>query len=219
MADQNSEKLKRAKERMILLNLKSRDIKEEKVLKAMAEVPREAFVPEKYKPRAYEDNPLPIGTGQTISQPYIVAKMTQELQLDESCDVLEIGTGCGYQAAVLAKIAKKVYTVERHHELMEAAQANLEKIGIGNVEFHLGDGSKGWHEDKKFDRIIVTACMPSVPDTLIDQLKNDGILIAPVGSIYSQMLVRVKNNFGQLKQESLCGVRFVRMIGEHGFDK
>ena len=205
------------KDTMLQIHLKGRDITDPAVLDAIAQVPREEFIPEKYKPNAYEDRPLPIGTGQTISQPYIVALMTQCLQLTKNMQVLEIGTGSGYQTAILAKLAKKVYTIERHNQLTEAAQAALGRLGIQNVEYFIGDGSKGWPEKKIFDRAMITAAVPSPPQLIVDQLCENGLLVAPVGGPFTQDLIVYEKKQSSLSAKTVCGCRFVKLIGDHGF--
>jgi protein-L-isoaspartate(D-aspartate) O-methyltransferase len=209
---------------MLKLDLKGRGIANERVLKAMAEVPREEFVPESYLSQAYADGPLPIGMGQTISQPYIVALMTQELWIDSDCEVLEIGTGSGYQTAVLSKLAKKVYTVERFTELSESAQVVLGRLGVSNVEFYIGDGSCGWPESKLpksgyFDRIMVTAAVPQIPKPLLGQLVNGGFLVGPVGYGGAQELVVCEKRRDKLIERVICDVRFVKLLGKHGFEQ
>lgn len=217
---EDSNNLEAAKRKMLNDALKGRKICDQRVLAAMQDVPREEFVPEKYREYCYADEPLPIGFGQTISQPYIVALMSQTLQVEDDSEILEIGTGCGYQTAILARLGEKVYTIERYNNLTEIAQAHLAKLGIDNVEFYIGDGTKGWpSEDKKFDRIILTAAIPSIPDTLLDQLQYNGVIVAPVGAWQSQMLIKITKKPDKLKQESICPVRFVRMIGEYGFSE
>ena len=161
-----------SRQTMIDSHLRGRDIRDGRVLDAMERLPREYFLPEKYAANAYDDNPLPIGMGQTISQPYIVALMTQCLDLSGTEEVLEIGTGSGYQCAVLAALASKVYTMERFSELSEQAQAALSGLGYQNIEFAIADGSCGWPADKRFDRIIITAAVPHIPGPIKDQLKE-----------------------------------------------
>ncbi|MHC4120946.1 MAG: protein-L-isoaspartate(D-aspartate) O-methyltransferase [Planctomycetota bacterium] len=212
------------RQRMLDWDLVGRDITDPRVLAAMVEVPREEFVTDSYRSQAYSDGPLPIDKGQTISQPYIVALMTQELHVDRKCEVLEIGTGSGYQTAILSKLAKKVYTMERFSELAESAQAALDRLGFGNVEFHVGDGSCGWPESKLppsgcFDRIMVTAAVPSIPKPLIGQLVDSGRIVAPVGYGGSQQLVACDKKKGSLVERAICGVRFVKLLGKHGFDE
>lgn len=215
------EKDRYAIERQVMLDehLKGRDIRDMRVLEAMTQIPREEFVPEKYAPNAYDDNPLPIGMGQTISQPYIVALMTQCLHLTGTEHVLEIGTGCGYQAAVLSKLAAKVYTVERIGELSEMAQAILGRLGIENIEFFIGDGSAGWPEPKQFDRILLTAAAIDIPQPLIDQLKEGGLIVAPVGGEYMQELILGQKLEGTLQTKTITGCRFVKLIGQYGFSE
>jgi protein-L-isoaspartate(D-aspartate) O-methyltransferase len=208
-----------ARQRMVSNDLRGRDITDPDVLTVMAEIPRERFVPEAYWSQAYADGPLPIGMGQTISQPYIVALMTQELKVNRDCEVLEVGTGSGYQAAVLSKLAKKVYTIERISSLSESAQVVLRGCGAANVEFCVGDGSCGWPSDKVFDRIIITAAVPSIPEPLIKQLVEGGLIVAPVGWSGVQTLVVCQKKAGRLVEKVICDVRFVRLLGEYGFEE
>jgi protein-L-isoaspartate(D-aspartate) O-methyltransferase len=213
--------------RMVENDLKKRGITEAGVLSVMSRLAREEFVPESYRSQAYADCPLPIGMGQTISQPYIVALMTQELRLNNFCEVLEIGTGSGYQTAILAKLAKRVYTIERFPELSAKAQAVLGRLGFTNVEFCVGDGSAGWPfdtaqgkpEKKMFDRIIVTAAVPKVPQELIDQLGAGGLIVAPVGGSGVQELVVGIKKEGKLIERVVCDVRFVKLVGRHAFEE
>lgn len=212
------------RQRMLDWDLKGRDITDPRVLAAMADVPREEFVPDSRQSQAYADGPLPIGQGQTISQPYIVALMTQELRVDRECDVLEIGTGSGYQTAILSKLAKKVYTIERFSELAESARAVLGRLGVENVEFHIGDGSCGWPASKLppsgcFDRIIITAAVPEMPKPVVGQLAEAGCMVAPVSYSGSQRLVICHKKRGKLVESALCGVRFVKLFGKHGFEE
>jgi protein-L-isoaspartate(D-aspartate) O-methyltransferase len=207
------------REWMVEHDLKGRGISEAGVLSAMRRMPREEFVPESYLSQAYADGPLPIGMGQTISQPYIVALMTQELRLNNFCEVLEIGTGSGYQTAVLAKLAKWVYTVERFADLSAKAQAVLGRLGIDNVDYYVGDGSAGWSQTRQFDRIIVTAAVPNVPGQLVDQLGAGGIIVAPVGRGGSQELIVGTKQEGELVERSVCDVRFVKLIGKYAFEE
>ncbi len=209
---------------MLDWDLVGRDITDPRVLAVMAEVPREEFVTDSYRFQAYSDGPLPIGMGQTISQPYIVALMTQELHVDRECEVLEIGTGSGYQTAVLSKLAKKVYTMERFGKLAESAQTVLGRLGVSNVEFHVGDGSCGWPASKLppsrcFDRVMVTAAVPSIPSPLVRQLADAGCIVAPVGYGGSQQLVACAKKAGKLAERTICGVRFVKLLGKHGFEQ
>lgn len=216
-ADENL--LERQRKRMVEKDLIPRGISEASVLSVMGRLPREEFVPESYSSQAYSDCPLPIGMGQTISQPYIVALMTQELRLNNFCEVLEIGTGCGYQTAILAKLAKMVYTIERFEKLSAGAQAVLGRLGITNVEFFVGDGSAGWPEKRKFDRIIVTAAMPKIPQELTDQLGSGGLIVAPVGGSGVQELVVGTKKQGKLVEQVVCDVRFVKLVGRCAFEE
>jgi protein-L-isoaspartate(D-aspartate) O-methyltransferase len=208
-----------SRQTMIDTDLRGRDIRDARVLDAMSQVPRELFVSEKYAPSAYNDNPLPIGMGQTISQPYIVALMTQCLKLTGTESVLEIGTGSGYQTAVLALLATRVYTVERFSELSEQAQAVLARLDYCNIDFAVGDGSCGWPDERQFDRIIVTAAMPEIPDTLKNQLNEDGIIVAPVGGPWAQELITARKHKGNLITTPVCGCRFVKLIGQYGYSE
>ena len=209
----------RARQRMLEHDLRGRDIVDPDVLEAMAAVPRERFVPEGYYDQAYFDGPLPIGSGQTISQPYIVALMTQELHLSSDCRVLEIGTGSGYQTAVLARLVAKVYTIERMQDLATAAQDVLADLGVDNVEFRVGDGGAGWPEQAPFDRVIVTAAVPNFPEPLIAQLTEAGRIIAPLGPGAVQQLIVADKYRGKLIERHVCSCRFVRLIGDHGFEQ
>jgi len=221
---QGKDKFSTAKERMLRWDLGGRDITDSRVLAVMAEVPREEFIPPSYQSQAYSDGPLPIGMDQTISQPYIVALMTQELRIDSGCEVLEIGTGSGYQTAVLSKLVKKVYTIERFSELADSAKKVLGKLGISNVEFYVGDGSSGWPASRLppsgcFDRIMITAGVPEIPEPLIGQLADGGLIVAPVGGRGVQGLVVCEKNADKLISRAICDVRFVRLIGKYGFEQ
>lgn len=221
---ENKDEFAADRQRMLRWDLKGRDITDPRVLAVMAEVPREEFVPRSHRSQAYSDGPLPIGSGQTISQPYIVALMTQELRIDPDCDVLEIGTGSGYQTAVLARLAKKVFTIERFNELAESAQAVLGGLGISNVEFCVGDGSCGWPASRlpplgHFDRIMITAAVPRIPEPLAGQLAAAGVIVAPIGAEGVQTLVACEKKANKLVERTICDVRFVKLIGEYGFDR
>jgi protein-L-isoaspartate(D-aspartate) O-methyltransferase len=221
---QSKDKFSTARERMLRWNLRGRDITDPRVLAVMAEVPREEFIPQSYQSQAYGDGPLPIGMDQTISQPYIVALMTQELRVDPECEVLEVGTGSGYQTAVLSKLVKKVYTIERFSELADSARAVLGKLGISNVEFYVGDGSNGWPASQLpasgyFDRIMITAGVPKIPEPLAGQLADGGLIVAPVGGRTVQGLVTCEKKADKLITRAICDVRFVRLIGKHGFEQ
>jgi protein-L-isoaspartate(D-aspartate) O-methyltransferase len=214
----------KAKEQMLRWDLKGRDITDPRVLAAMAEVPREEFIPNSYRAQAYADGPLPIGMGQTISQPYIVALMTQELQVNRDCEVLEIGTGSGYQTAILSKLATKVYTIERFAELSESAQAVLGRLGIDNVKFYIGDGSCGWPASRLprsrcFDRIMITAAVPNMPKPLVNQLADGGLIIAPIGYGGAQELLVCEKKADRFVERAICDVRFVKLLGKHGFQE
>jgi len=204
---------------MLNRDLKGRGITDPDVLAVMGEIRREEFMPEEYQSQAYADGPLPIGMGQTISQPYIVALMTQELRLDRDCDVLEIGTGSGYQTAILSRLAKKVYTIEKLDQLSMSAQEILRKIGIENVEFYIGDGSFGWPVQRIFDRIIITAAAPKIPQPLGEQLCEKGLMVVPVGSGWVQQLVVYEKGKGIFTERFICDVRFVKLFGEYGFEE
>ena len=205
------------REEMVENQLKRRGIRDERVLKAFEEVKRELFVPENLKSMAYRDQPLPIGYSQTISQPYIVAKMTEMLEIKEDCKILEIGTGSGYQAAILSKLGSRDYTMERIGELRKKAKTNLNKHSIKNVQVVQGDGTIGLSQYEPFDRIIVTAASPAVPDILIDQLANNGIMVIPVGSITSQYLLKLVKKDGEIIQQEYDACRFVPLVGRFGF--
>jgi len=209
--------LESARRQMLQDDLRGRGIADPDILRVMAEVPRERFVPPEHRSRAYSDGPLPIGEGQTISQPYIVALMTQLLRVNRDCEVLEVGTGSGYQTAILARLAGRVYTIERFPELSAAARNILEELGIGNVEFRVGDGSCGWPEDRTFDRIIVTAAVPDFPPPLTAQLAEAGIMVAPIGQWAMQQLTVAEKFHGKLVEKHTSGCRFVRLIGQYGF--
>lgn len=215
----SEDKFAGARERMLKRDLMGRDITDTDVLRVMGEVRRQEFVPEAYQSQAYADGPLPIGMGQTISQPYIVALMTQELRLNPDCEVLEIGTGSGYQTAILSKLVKKVYTIERFAELSEPAQAVLGRLGITNVEFYVGDGSCGWPEKRCFDRIMITAAVPEMPEPLVEQLADGALIVGPVGFSGVQELVVCEKTKGKLPERVICGCRFVKLLGRYGFEE
>ncbi|MEP9411559.1 MAG: protein-L-isoaspartate(D-aspartate) O-methyltransferase [Candidatus Brocadia sp.] len=202
---------------MVQYQLVNRGIHDERVLKAMSEVPRHLFVPELYRHAAYEDCPLPIGEGQTISQPYMVAIMTQCLELKGKENVLEIGTGSGYQAAILSRLASHVYTIERHSALASRAKTILQQMGYDNVDVIEGDGSLGLPEKAPFQGIIVTACAPHVPACLLDQLETGGRLVIPVGNPYNQILHQVVKTEKGIKSMDILECAFVPLIGEEGW--
>ena len=213
----NGHRYEEARQRMVDQQLVPRGISDERVLQVMREVPRHRFVPPDSQNAAYNDNPLPIGCNQTISQPYIVAYMTEMLQLKPEDRVLEIGTGSGYQAAVLSRLARQVYTIERIEELAGRARQALKDLGYENIQFRIGDGSCGWPEAGPYDAIIVTAAAPEVPPPLIDQLAPGASLVAPVGSTGYQDLVRLVKRGGRTHSEHLTPVAFVPLVGEHGW--
>jgi protein-L-isoaspartate(D-aspartate) O-methyltransferase len=223
-SQQQKDEFDSARQRMLRYNLKERGITSPDVLSAMAAVPRQEFIPLSSRFQAYNDGPLPIGAGQTISQPYIVALMSQELLMTGDCEVLEIGTGSGYQTAILSKLAKKVYTIERLAELSHSAQIVLGRLGYNNIEFYVGDGSLGWPESRLpesgfFDRIIITAAVPEIPEPLIRQLADGGLLVAPVGSTGVQELVICEKKAGKISHRTICDVRFVKLFGQYGFEQ
>ncbi len=205
------------RKRMVDAQLIPRGISDPKVLEAFLSVPRHHFVPDSFSEASYADHPLPIGSGQTISQPYIVALMTECLRLKGEEKVLEVGTGSGYQAAILAKLCRKVCTVERDPNLLESAKKILEKEGHENIIYKCGDGTKGWEDEAPFDGIIVTAAAPDVPEPLKQQLAEGGRLIIPVGSMYSQMLISVEKKDNDYICENICGCVFVPLVGEYGW--
>lgn len=201
------------KQEMIEKHIIKRGVKNPTVLQAMESVERRNFVPEDLKEFAYEDGPLPIGKGQTISQPYIVAFMAEALKLNKSDVVLEVGAGCGYNAAVMGKLAAKVYTMEIVEWLAETAQHNLDKEGCENVYVRFGDGYRGWPEKGPFDAIVLTAACPQIPKPLKEQLKIGGKIIAPIGSIRQELILLEKLEERKYRQRTLLPVRFVSMTG------
>jgi len=210
-------KFGRQREEMVRKQIEARGITDPRVLAAMRKVPRHLFVSEALWDQAYGDYPLPIGDQQTISQPYIVAEMTQALQLTEDDRVLEIGTGSGYQAAILAEIAYRVYTVERIHSLYIAARRLFDRLHYHNIIMRYSDGSAGWDAETPFDAIIVTAGAPEIPQSLVSQLGPGGRLVIPVGDQHTQELVRIYRDEHGIQRTSLGGCRFVKLIGEHGW--
>lgn len=202
---------------MVESQLRARGIRDERVLAAMLHVPRHEFVSAEYRDQGYEDHPIPIGEGQTVSQPYIVAIMLEALALNPSDAVLEVGTGSGYQAALLAELARQVYSVERHASLARTAQAALARLGCTNVEVLLGDGSRGFPERAPFDAIVVSAAAPQIPRPLFEQLREGGRMVIPVGPAHAQELQLVRKQAGQPVIASLEGCRFVPLIGGEGY--
>ena len=201
------------RERMVEEQIEAREVADPRVLAAMRSVPRHEFVPEGERVHAYEDRPLPIGQGQTISQPYIVAVMSELLHLRGTEKVLEVGTGSGYQAAVLSRLANEVYTIEIVAELAKRAEVDLRRLGFANVHVRAGDGYRGWPEHAPFDAIIVTAAPGHVPQPLVDQLAVGGRMVLPVGDVFQELVLVTRSEQG-VRQERLLGVRFVPMTGE-----
>jgi len=210
-------KYERQREEMVRNQIEARGIKAPKVLAAFRRVPRHLFVSEALRDQAYGDYPLPIGEQQTISQPYIVAEMTQALDLGEDDRVLEIGTGSGYQAAILAQIVYRVYTIERKRSLYLQARNLFDKLHYHNIVMKYADGTKGWKDESPFDGIIVTAGAPQIPDMLIDQLGEVGRLVVPVGNQHTQELIKIFRDDQNIRQTNLGGCRFVKLVGEHGW--
>lgn len=202
---------------MVTRQIVARGITDPGVIAAMGKVPRHLFVSEALTDSAYGDFPLPIGEGQTISQPYIIAEMTQALELTGDERVLEIGTGSGYQAAVLAEIVFKVYTIERNNTLFHRTRRLFDDLKYHNIVARYSDGTLGWKEEAPFDAILVTAGGTSVPDPLVDQLAEGGRLVMPVGGLLSQELVKIEKKYGEIIKTNLGGCRFVKLIGEHGW--
>jgi len=208
-----------AREKMVKNQLVPRGITDPGVLKAMRKVPRHLFVEEALAGEAYNDHPLPIGHQQTISQPYIVALMTQALELTGKEKTLEIGTGCGYQTAILAELSEKVYTIERIRPLMEEARALLAELNYLNVIFSAFDGTTGWKEYEPYDAIMVTAGAAKIPQPLLEQLADGGRMIIPIGDKTSQDLIRITRDKDHYDKRSLGGCRFVNLIGIHGWNE
>jgi protein-L-isoaspartate(D-aspartate) O-methyltransferase len=202
---------------MVAEQLIVRGIRDKRVLDAMRKVPRHLFVEEALRSRAYGDYPLPIGEKQTISQPYMVALMTESLNLKGNEKVLEIGTGSGYQAAVLAELCEKVYSVERLKSLAVKARKQLDQLGYMNVAIKIFDGTYGWIEHSPYDAIIVTAGAPEIPKALIDQLSVGGRMVIPIGDEFSQTLIKVEKGKDGITTTNICGCVFVKLIGEYGW--
>ncbi len=202
---------------MVREQIIKRGINDAAVIKAMQTVPRHKFIGENSLSQAYEDHPLPIGDGQTISQPYMVALMTQCLELKGGERVLEVGTGSGYQAAILAEIAKEVYSIERFADLARKAEAVLSELNYSNVKIKIDDGTAGWSEAAPFDGIIVTAAAPDVPTSLVRQLAEGGKLVIPVGGKFMQTLSVFKKEGEELRQKDICGCVFVPLVGGEGW--
>ena len=203
--------------RMVASQIEARGIRDARVLEAFRFVDRAAFVPESRRAEAYDDRPLPIGHGQTISQPYMVARMTAELRLDGSERVLEIGTGSGYQAAVLAHIVREVYSIEYVPALAERARGTLDRLGVTNVHYRTGDGTLGWPEAAPFDRILAAAAAPDIPPTFVEQLADPGMALLPIGPGGHQRLLRLQRLAGRDTRSEFCPCSFVLMGGKYGF--
>jgi protein-L-isoaspartate(D-aspartate) O-methyltransferase len=208
---------KKARERMVETQIVTRGVCDERVLEAMRKVPRHLFVDEALRDQAYSDHPLPIAENQTISQPYIVALMTESLELKGGEKVLEIGTGSGYQSAILAELADRVFSVERYPDLGHRANSILRKLGYTNIIIRVGDGTLGWPDDAPFDGVIVTAGTPQIPQPLIDQLAMGGRLVVPVGDRFAQDLIQIRRVAEGIKKTNLGGVRFVNLVGKWGW--
>ncbi len=202
---------------MVKHSIAPRGVRDQRVLSAMLEVPRHVFVPEELAEFAYEDTPLDIGEGQTISQPYIVAWMCQALELQPGDRILEIGAGSGYAAAVLSRLCAEVHTIERHEALAIGAGRRLTQLGYANVHVHCGDGTRGWPDGAPYDAIVVAAGAPSIPEPLLAQLAEGGRLVIPVGDETSQTLIRVRREKGKFLREDLGDVRFVPLVGAGGW--
>lgn len=202
---------------LLVKHLEQRGIRDQRVLDAMRKIPRHLFISNALWESAYGDHPLPIDENQTISQPYIVALMTAALDIQKTEKILEIGTGSGYQTAILAELAGEVYTIERYATLSQKAQTLLESAGYHSIFYHVGDGSPGWPEALRFDKIIVTAACPELPSTLLEQLNEGGRLVLPVGPRRFQSLLLLKKIEGQVRQEELCQCSFLPLIGKEGW--
>jgi protein-L-isoaspartate(D-aspartate) O-methyltransferase len=206
-----------ARQKMLDSQIRARDVRDARVLEAIRKVPRHLFVEEALRDRAYLDKALPIGEKQTISQPYMVAAMSEALELEARDRVLEIGTGSGYQTAVLAELAESVFSVERIPTFVPLARSRLESLGYYNVLIKVGDGTIGWSEHAPYDAILVTAAAPQIPRPLLDQLKLGGRLVMPLGPEDAQMLVRLRRDEDGFHEEALGECRFVKLIGRHGW--
>ena len=207
------------REHMVTRQVARRGIKDQRVLEAMRRVPRHLFIPEGTRNLAYCDGPLPIGHGQTISQPYIVALMTEILEIEGKERVLEVGTGSGYQAAILSRLASQVYSVERHAALAQQAEKLFAQLGYDNIVVRVGNGTLGWPDHSPYEAIIITAAAPDVPQPLTDQLADGGRLVAPVGSQWSQVLVKVRRQGDLLIRERRTAVAFVPLVGKYGWEE
>jgi len=204
---------------MVERDLRRRGIRSDTVLDAMLRVPRHRFISAELADKAYADQPLPIGEGQTISQPYIVALMTEALELERGMTVLEIGTGSGYQTAILAECGGRVWTIERSAALAERAKNLLESLGYDAIRYVVGDGTMGLQEQAPFDRILATGSLPEVPEALLGQLRDQGSFVGPIGSLHHQRLVRIVYHPGRMRQEDLGLCRFVPLLGAGGWNE
>jgi protein-L-isoaspartate(D-aspartate) O-methyltransferase len=202
---------------MVEQHLRRRGISDERVLDAMGRVPRHLFVPSEWKKEAYADYPLPIGEGQTISQPFIVALMTEALAISGDESVLELGTGSGYQSAILAEMGAEVWTIERSAYLSRVAKLRLSELGYHRIHFREGDGTLGWPSAAPFDRIVATGSLPAVPSSLLQQLNAGGVFVGPIGPLYEQQLVRIAYHPPRVDRRHLGSCRFVPLIGTHGW--
>lgn len=204
---------------MVEEQIAARGVKDKRVIQAMLKIPRHHFVDEAMSESAYGDFPLPVGNGQTISQPYMVAIMTEKLELDEDSNVLEIGTGSGYQTAILAEICERVFTIERIGKLEKRARLKLEELGYSNIAFKIGDGTLGWSKFSPYDGILITAAAPKVPELLFSQLKESGRMVIPLGNSFSQVLTVVSKEDGERVEDRYFGCTFVPLIGREGWDE
>ncbi len=204
----------------LLMELRSQGITDARVLSAIERTPRELFVADGMQDQAYENTALPIGLGQTISQPIVVAMMTQRLEVGDRMRVLEVGTGSGYQAAILSHLCRRVYTIERHRDLLRLAEEKFKQLGLDNITTRWGDGAKGWPEQAPFDRIIVTAAAIAVPQDLVDQLKDDGLMIVPIGQdTWNQRLLAIRRTGDTIATEAFMDVRFVPLVEGRGDER
>jgi protein-L-isoaspartate(D-aspartate) O-methyltransferase len=210
----DSDILNKKREQMIESQIKARGIEDENLLEAMRKIPRHAFVPSNMQEYAYNDEPLPIGGGQTISQPYIVAYMTNVLGLKKGDKVLEIGTGSGYQAALLAEMAEEVYTVEIHEDLAQKARKILDRLGYDNIHYHIGDGTQGWTEHAPYDAIMVTAAPSKIPEKLKEQMKIGAKMVIPVGQTMQELILLTREEDKFIRRK-LLPVRFVPLVSTH----
>ncbi len=204
----------------LLMELRSQGITDARVLSAIERTPRDLFVADGMQDQAYENTALPIGMGQTISQPIVVAMMTQRLEIGDRMRVLEVGTGSGYQAAILALMCRRVYTIERHRDLLRLAEGKFKQLGLDNITTRWGDGAKGWPEQAPFDRIIVTAAATAVPEDLVAQLKDDGLMIVPIGQdTWDQRLMVIRRTGDTIATEAFMDVRFVPLVEGRGDER